>query len=87
MPSKMATVKRLCFCQWTGTENPAISPEAWMACQDKNYSLDILKGRRCWGGVDLSAVIDLTSFGLMFAAPSADDSFSGVSKSGFGYQV
>ncbi|MHB8110515.1 MAG: terminase large subunit [Syntrophorhabdaceae bacterium] len=74
MPSKMATVKRLCFCIWTEAENPAISREAWMACQDKDYPVEILKGRRCWGGLDLSAVNDLTSFGLMFA-PSADDPF------------
>jgi phage terminase large subunit-like protein len=66
MPSKMATVKRLCFCQWTEADNPAISKEAWMACQDKDYSVDILKGRRCWGGLDLSSVNDLTAFALMF---------------------
>lgn len=74
MPSKMATVKRLCFCQWTKAENPAISREAWMACQDKDYPLDILRGRRCWGGLDLSAVNDLTAFALVFE-PSEDDPF------------
>lgn len=74
MPSKMATVKRLCFCQWTESENPAISKEAWMACQDKDYPLEILFGRRCWGGLDLSAVNDLTAFALIFE-PSADDPF------------
>jgi len=74
MSSKMATVKRLCFCQWTEAENPAISREAWMACQDKDYDVDILKGRRCWGGLDLSAVNDLTAFALMFE-PSGDDLF------------
>jgi phage terminase large subunit-like protein len=74
MPSKMATVKRLCFCQWTEAENPAISKEAWMACQDKGCSDGILVGRRCWGGLDLSAVVDLTSFALMFE-PSSDDPF------------
>lgn len=66
LPSKMATVKRLCFCIWTEAENPAISREAWMACQDKDYPVDILKGRRAWGGLDLSAVNDLTAFALMF---------------------
>jgi phage terminase large subunit-like protein len=73
MPSKMATVKRLCFCQWTAAENPAIGPEVWMACQDKDYPVDILLGRRAWGGLDLSAVLDLTAFALMFE-PSTDDS-------------
>ncbi len=74
MPSKMATVKRLCFCIWTEAENPAISKEAWYACQDKDYDVEILRGRRCWGGLDLSSVNDLTAFALMFA-PSADDLF------------
>lgn len=74
MPSKMSTVKRLCFCQWTESENPAISKDVWMACQDKDYSDDILLGRRCWGGLDLSAVNDLTAFSLIFE-PSQEDSF------------
>jgi phage terminase large subunit-like protein len=74
MPSKMATVKRLCFCQWTEAENPAIGKDVWFACQDKDYAIDILKGRRCWGGLDLSAVKDLTSFALLFE-PGIDDLF------------
>jgi phage terminase large subunit-like protein len=74
MPSKMSTVKRLCFCIWTEAENPAISREAWMACQDKDYPVDILKDRRAWGGLDLSAVNDLTAFALMFE-PGQDDPY------------
>lgn len=72
LPSKMSTVRRLCFCVWTESDNPAINREAWMSCEDKGYSVDILKDRRCWGGLDLSAVNDLTAFGLMFE-PSEDD--------------
>lgn len=72
IPSKMATVKRLSFCVWTEAENPAISREAWVACQEKDYPADILSGRRSWGGLDLSAVNDLTAFALMFE-PSVDD--------------
>jgi len=65
-------VKRLCFCVWTEAENPAISKEAWMACEDKGFPDEILLGRRCWGGLDLSAVHDLTGFALMFE-PSEQD--------------
>lgn len=72
MPSKMATVKRLCFCVWTESENPAISREHWVGCEDKDFHESILSGRKCWGGLDLSAVNDLTSFGLLFS-PSEDD--------------
>ena len=74
IPSKMATVKRLCFCQWVESENPAISRDAWLDCEDKDYSTDILAGRKCWGGLDLSSVNDLTAFALMFE-PSSDDPF------------
>ncbi len=66
LPSKMSTVKRLNFCVWTESENPAISKEVWMACQDKDYPDEILYNRRCWGGLDLSAVKDLTAFALLF---------------------
>ena len=66
MPSKMATVKRLCFCQWTDAENPWISSEIWTPCRDSEFDYARLAGRKCWGGLDLSAVNDLTSFGLMF---------------------
>lgn len=72
IPSKMATIKRLCFCIWTEAENPAISREAWMACRDTDYQPGLLRGRRCWGGLDLSATEDLTAFALMFQPNEAD---------------
>lgn len=74
LPSKMSTVKRLCFCVWTEAENPAISREAWMGCQDRTCSDELLQGRRCWGGLDLSGVRDLTAFALMFQ-PNSEDIF------------
>lgn len=74
MPSKMATVKRLCFCQWTEADNPWIDGAAWMACKDTEFDERLLDGRRCWGGLDLSAVRDLTAFALLFE-PSLDDPF------------
>ena len=72
MPSKMSKVKRLCFCQWTEAENPWIGPEIWIPCGDAAFDDSLLIGRKCWGGLDLSAVNDLTGFGLMFE-PSAED--------------
>lgn len=72
LPSKMATVRRLCFCIWTEAENPAISREAWTACQDAVFDPARLRGRKCWGGLDLSATQDLTAFALMFQ-PTEED--------------
>jgi phage terminase large subunit-like protein len=72
MPSKMATVKRLCFCIWTEAENPWISSEVWIPCRDDAFDKKLLVGRKCWGGLDLSAVNDLTSFALVFEPTEAD---------------
>lgn len=72
LPSKMSTVKRLCFCVWTEAENPWISAEVWNSCRDEDLDSELLDGRRCWGGLDLSAVNDLSSLDLIFA-PTSDD--------------
>ncbi|MBU1567706.1 MAG: phage terminase small subunit P27 family [Proteobacteria bacterium] len=74
MPSKESTVRRLNFCQWTDADNPWISSMVWMACADKDYDKGILAGRRCWGGLDLSSVNDLTAFSLVFE-PSFEDQY------------
>jgi len=64
MPSKEAMVRRLNFCQWTDAENPWISYDVWIDCQDES-PID-LTGRRCWGGLDLSSTQDLTALALVF---------------------
>lgn len=63
MPSKEAIVRRLNFCQWTGAVNPWISLDIWKKAS-REYDLESLKGRRAWGGLDLSSTTDLT--GLVF---------------------
>lgn len=72
MSSKLSTVKRLCFCVWTEAENPWISSEVWMPCKDDSFDESLLLGRKCWGGLDLSAVNDLTAFALVFAPSDTD---------------
>lgn len=74
MPSKMNTVKRLCFCVWTEAENPWLSTEILNSCRDVEFNEELLLGRRCWGGLDLSAVNDLTSLSLLFE-PTLSDPF------------
>lgn len=44
--------------------------EAWDECGDK-IDTALFKGRRCYGGIDLSSKIDLTAFTLVF--PPEDD--------------
>jgi phage terminase large subunit-like protein len=74
MDSKLATVKRLCFCQWTEAENPWISSDMWLRSKDTEYDESLLMGRRCVGGLDLSRVNDLTSLVLLFE-PTIGDPF------------
>jgi len=74
MGSKMATVKRLCFCIWTEADNPWISGEIWNPLLDKDFDNSLLESRKCWGALDLSAVNDLTSYTLLFE-PIEDDPF------------
>lgn len=66
MPSKMATVKRLCFCQWTEALTPWIGKDVWLAVLDEQFDESLLLNRRCWGGLDLSRVNDLTALVLVF---------------------
>lgn len=63
MPSKEAMVRRLNFCEWTGAESPWISLETWKAA-GREFDWRELRGRRAWGGLDLSSTTDLT--GLVF---------------------
>lgn len=73
MPSKESVVRRLNFCQWTEADAPWISSQAWFAAEDKSAAVQ-LRGRRCWGGLDLSSTQDLTALVIGFE-PTADDPY------------
>lgn len=72
MPSQLSEVKRLNFCVWTEAENPWLSGAVWNPCCDNEFDEELLKGRRCTGGLDLSSVNDLTSLNLIFEPTSQD---------------
>lgn len=65
MPSKRAIVERLNFCRWVAAASPWLSGSLWQAAA-RNYSLEDLRGRRCWGGLDLSSTTDTTACVLLF---------------------
>lgn len=72
MPSKEATVRRLCFCQWTEAASPWISGDIWFACQPKPApTVESLYGRSGVAALDLSSTQDLTS--LVVALDPTDD--------------
>lgn len=72
MPSKEALVRRLNFCEWTEAVSPWISADSWRNCKDENFDVQLLQGRRCFGGLDLSSTQDLTALALLFEPVEQD---------------
>ena len=65
MPAKQNIVRRLNFCEWTESEAAWLSKDVWDACLAE-IDVESLRGRRCWGGLDLSSKKDLTALSLAF---------------------
>lgn len=57
--------RRLYLNQWTSSEVAWIPADKWAACGGLIVP-EKLKGRECYGGLDLSATTDLASFVLVF---------------------
>jgi phage terminase large subunit-like protein len=72
MPSLESNVRRLNFCQWVEAFSPWLSTEAWRDAEDAEFDADLLRGRRCYGGLDLSSTLDLTAFVLLFEPTETD---------------
>lgn len=70
MPTKENIVKRLNFCIWTEQANRAIPMHLWDAGAEP-IDLESLRGRECYGGLDLAKVNDLSAFVLVF--PPVDE--------------
>ncbi len=49
MPSKESIVRRLNFCQWVDADNPWMSSDVWMGCEE-DFDLQELQGEECYGG-------------------------------------
>lgn len=64
--AKANGIRRLHFCQWTDAETAWISRAAWVSVEDASLELEDFEGRKCWGGLDLSAKTDLTAKALLF---------------------
>lgn len=67
-PARKNAVLRLHFNKWVSASARAIEANDWDACPSEiNY--DELKGRACFGGLDLAKVDDLSALALVFPAP------------------
>lgn len=65
VPAYENTFKRLHLNMWTRQSTRWVSMERWAACRAE-IDLDALKGRPCFGGLDLSSTTDVSAFSLLF---------------------
>jgi phage terminase large subunit-like protein len=65
-PGKENIVRRLNFCQWTEQSVRWLSMTQWDECNHGPINPISLKGRPCYGGLDLAKVSDLSAFVLLF---------------------
>jgi phage terminase large subunit-like protein len=74
MPAQENIVKRLNFCMWTEQSVRWIPMAIW----DKGgqpFDVESLRGRLCYGGLDLARVNDLSAFVLVFPPQEEDEPF------------
>jgi phage terminase large subunit-like protein len=66
MPTLEASFRNLFCNQRVDAEERWIPPAEWLACASDELDLDALAGQRCFGGLDLGSVRDLTAFALFW---------------------
>lgn len=69
MPPQESLVRRLNMCQWVEEAGRAISLDDWRK-GDEPIDPQTLRGRVCYGGLDLARVNDLSAFVLLFPPES-----------------
>lgn len=77
MPAKESSVRRLNFCQWVDAANPWIDGDLWRACVVP-FSRESMRGRRCFGGLDLSGTRDLTAAAFVFPPESEGEKWKAL---------
>ena len=65
MPAAEAAFRSLYLNQIVDAEQRFLSSVDWLACKH-SVDTDALRGRPCWGGLDLSSTTDLTALVLVF---------------------
>ena len=65
IPSSLNAFLRLHMNVWTQSVSKWLDPERWMSC-GQPVNADALRGRVCYGGLDLSSTTDLSALALVF---------------------
>lgn len=69
MPYRQNIVARLNFCVWTEQATRWLAMDRWDRCAEL-VDLEQMRGRRCFGGLDLSTVNDLSALAWVFPPES-----------------
>lgn len=72
IPAAEAAFRNLYLNQMVDAEQRFLSSTDWLAGKEE-IDVEALRGRKCWGGLDLSSTTDLTALVLIFPMP--DGSF------------
>lgn len=65
-PSMANNFRRLHCNQQTESSTAWLSSQDWKSCAGTPFEVSILDGEECYGGLDLSTILDLTAFVLYF---------------------
>jgi phage terminase large subunit-like protein len=66
LPSLQAEFKRTVLNLWCSEDTKWLPYESWKKCSLIPFDPTTLKGRKCFGGLDLSTTTDLSAFALAF---------------------
>ena len=73
-PSEENSFRQLRLNQWVKQAVRWMPMEKWDECKT-DFDANFLKGRLCYGGLDLSSTNDITSFVLVFPPTEEDDNY------------
>ena len=73
-PSEENSFRQLRLNQWVKQSVRWMQMDKWDACR-RNFTEDMLAGRACYGGLDLSSTSDLTAFVLVFPPTETDEHY------------
>lgn len=72
LPSAMVNFKTKDLNLWCGSAEGWFDMMVWDRCGRRRFDPESLKGRRCYGGLDLASTRDLTAFVLLFPPADSD---------------
>jgi phage terminase large subunit-like protein len=73
LPSYENTFRMLHLNQWMSSASKWLSDQQWMACDRGPINLEDFRGRKCYAGLDLASVRDISAFVLLIPE---DDRFT-----------